>query len=108
MFYFNTTTRVARYEHNMPVGADGYVLDFCYDCASEVQILRNYLEKTHPELEGIQLTQKFCEMGRKCAFKCTFHRTLLDSNPDEAAKTRNIRAKQWVNGKPAYYTRGKN
>jgi len=41
MFYFNTVTRVARYQHG--VRAEG--LDGCYDCASEVHILRAYLEK---------------------------------------------------------------
>ena len=43
MFYFNTVTRVQTYQHQ--VDAEG--IDHCFDCASEVDILRSYLEKHH-------------------------------------------------------------
>ncbi|QPB44310.1 poly A polymerase regulatory subunit [Medusavirus stheno T3] len=41
MFFFNTQVRVGLYEHD--VRATG--LDRCYDCTSEVRILRDYLDK---------------------------------------------------------------
>lgn len=41
MFYFNTRTRVQTYKHD--VEATG--IDHCFDCASEVCILRRYLAK---------------------------------------------------------------
>eukprot|EP00971_Amphidinium_carterae_P214800 4262402-Amphidinium_carterae.2 len=41
MFYFNTMTRVQRYETPM-VGGHG--LDECYDCATEMHILSKYIE----------------------------------------------------------------
>jgi cap2 methyltransferase len=39
MFYFNNVTRCCLYEHD--VAAAG--LDHCFDCSSEVRILRQYL-----------------------------------------------------------------
>lgn len=80
---------MARYAHCMPVGAD-CGLDYCYDCNSEVYILVKYLKKTKPELDEKQLTNLFCEMSQKCGFESMFHRTLMDLNPGEAEKTRNI------------------
>jgi len=44
MFYFNTVARVALYPHQ--VRADG--IDHCFDCSSEVEILRQYVERMHP------------------------------------------------------------
>ena len=66
LFHFNTVTRVARYAHSMPVGRPGYGLDYCYDCRSEVEILSEYLHKYNPELQGVQLKDKFCEMTSRC------------------------------------------
>ena len=39
MFYFNNIIRVSYYEHDVEVEG----LDHCYDCASEVYILKKYL-----------------------------------------------------------------
>lgn len=41
MFHFNAVTRVGLYDHNIV----GEGIDHCYDCASEIQILRSYLLK---------------------------------------------------------------
>ena len=102
MFYFNTVTRVARYEHSMPVGRPGDGLDYCYDCRSEVHILTQYLQKYKPELQGVQLEHKFCEMTRRCSRECASHRTLMDANPDPDEIAKGIRSRQWINGRPAY------
>ena len=39
MFYFNTVTRVSRYKHDILKNG----IDYCYDCASEIQIIKKYL-----------------------------------------------------------------
>lgn len=41
MFYFNTNTRICRYNHSMQ--ADGF--DHCYDCTAEASILQLYIDK---------------------------------------------------------------
>jgi hypothetical protein len=41
MFYFNNVTRCCLYHHN--ISAKG--LDHCYDCSSEVHVLKKYLQK---------------------------------------------------------------
>lgn len=43
MFHFNTVTRIARYNHDMPVGHHAGFHDYCYDCTAEYNILQNYL-----------------------------------------------------------------
>lgn len=43
MFHFNTVTRIARYNHHMPVGHHAGFHDYCYDCTAEYNILQNYL-----------------------------------------------------------------
>jgi cap2 methyltransferase len=103
MFYFNTVTRVARYAHSMPVGRPGYGLDYCYDCRAEVQILSEYLRKYNPELQGVHLRDKFCEMTCRCSRENDFSRTLMDANSDPDEKTAGIRSRQWIKGRPAYY-----
>jgi len=103
LFYFNTVTRVARYAHSMPVGRPGYGLDYCYDCRSEVEILSEYLRKYNPEIQGVQLKNKFCEMTCRCSRECASNRTLMDANSDPDEKTRGIRSRQWINGRPAYH-----
>ncbi len=41
MFYFNTVTRPALYQHDV----QGEGIDHCYDCRAEVHILSSYLAK---------------------------------------------------------------
>jgi len=103
LFYFNTVTRVARYPHSMPVGKPGYGLDYCYDCRSEVEILLQYLRSATPELQGVELENKFCELTHKCSRESASSRTLMDANSDPDEKTKCIRSRQWIQGKPAYH-----
>ena len=49
LFYFNTVTRVQRYEHGMDV-SEGQGLDRCFDCTSEIFVLRAYLKRHRPAL----------------------------------------------------------
>jgi len=105
MFHFNTVTRVARYGHAMPVGRPGYGIDYCYDCRSEVDILEKYLLKMRPELQddSEELQKRFVEMTYRCSRECASNRTLLDANSDPEEKSKGIRNRQWIKGKPAYH-----
>jgi len=62
MFYFNTVTRLARYPHQ--VLAQG--IDHCYDCASEIHILQNYLRKYGPWHLPCPLAQPFMKVEAAC------------------------------------------
>lgn len=50
LFYFNTVTRVSYYKH--PHRNLGY--DHCYDCASEIHILKKYIEKNGGTLKSLK------------------------------------------------------
>jgi len=103
MFHFNTVTRVARYAHSMPVGRLGYGLDYCYDCRAEVHILSEYLRKVAPDLQGVQLRDKFRDMSFRCSRESDCSRTLMDTNSDPDEKQKGIRDRQYIQGMPAYY-----
>jgi len=67
MFRFNTVTRVQNYPHQ--VRAEG--IDHCFDCASEVEILRRYLETRHrgwldgKGLHPVELIAGKCEIRER-------------------------------------------
>eukprot|EP00035_Acanthoeca_spectabilis_P030057 m.7645 g.7645 ORF g.7645 m.7645 type:complete len:678 (-) comp3980_c0_seq1:143-2176(-) len=103
LFHFNTVTRVARYPHNFFVGTRGGGIDYCYDCRSEVEILERYLRKTKPGLEGDELRLAVYGLTYRCSRECASNRTLLDANSDPEERTKGIRSKQWIAGKPAYH-----
>jgi hypothetical protein len=48
LYFFNNVTRVLWYDHGVP--CDGRVLGLlhCYDCAAEVSIVEQYLNRDHP------------------------------------------------------------
>lgn len=52
MFYFNTITRQAIYDHDVIV----HGLDYCYDCAAEVQVLRRFVQR--PDNVAAQQTER--------------------------------------------------
>ena len=89
MFHFNTVTRPALYHHTVT----GEGLDHCYDCTAEVRIL-----EPHFRGAAIGLFSKHISTSLGT-------RTLADPNPDPDERIRVIRARQWVNGRPAYERR---
>jgi cap2 methyltransferase len=92
MFFFNTTTRPALYDH----GIRGCGIDHCYDCKAEIGILRNYLG-------GRKATNKdIAKYSESISKKISRTRTLASPNPDPEARIHGIRKSQWVNGMPAY------
>jgi cap2 methyltransferase len=92
MFYFNTTTRPALYDHCIR----GCGIDHCYDCKAEMGILKAYLG-------GRKATNKdIAKYSESISKKISRTRTLASLNPDPEVRIRGIRKSQWVNGMPAY------
>ena len=54
MFYFNTFTRCQYYEHDIVTTG----IDNCYDCATEIFIIRNYLKKFNPDKNNKKYVMK--------------------------------------------------
>lgn len=99
MFYFNTVTRVARYRHNVR----GEGIDHCYDCTSEVSILRNYIMTRRSVAEhDPTLNEQIGVMSRQISRKISSHRKLSSPNPNPEQRKRVIVRRQYVDGKPAY------
>lgn len=112
MFYFNTRTRVAIYDHPVPSGhVDAIGLCHCYDCTAEVGVLRAYLQKfqcrkTH-NFSVADWNQEIAGMTRVVSARCSPARVLSDPNPDKEDRKRKIRQRQHVDDgrggkRPAY------
>jgi cap2 methyltransferase len=97
MFFFNTVTRSALYNH--PVVSCGCGIDHCYDCTAEVAILGEYLNKIHP---GDACEKTVAWLSELISSKISAERTLAHKNPDREQKIKIIRKNQWPDGIPSY------
>jgi len=110
MFFFNTVSRVARYDHSV----EGEGIDHCYDCTAEIFILCKYLKtafysKFVLEEENSPFHDK-PEHNEQCISKLSLyisrsiaqHRTLLSPNLDPGERKEAIKKRQYIQGKPAY------
>jgi len=97
LFHFNTVTRVAVYEHEIDDDDEG--LDHCYDCTAEIHILGDYLEKVRGEPRD---PAEIKALSHKLSAECARNRVLLSVNSDPEERKFGIRARQWIDGKPAY------
>ena len=110
MFFFNTTMRVALFEHD----CEGEGLDHCYDCRAEVEILQQFIEsehyiafadeqaasdKTHSQSS---ISARVASLSRAISRAIPGGRTLIDANPDARLRKNGMRQRQWVGNKPAY------
>merc|ERR1711907_857628 len=87
MFHFNTHTRVALYPHPVEsehVAAEG--ICHCFDCTSELHVLKKYLLKFHTEqvthYASEQWEEELSKLVDQVTKSCSSRRTLLDANPD--------------------------
>jgi cap2 methyltransferase len=92
LYHFNNITRPALYDHSVV----GEGIDHCYDCTAEIHILDNYLKGRSTIAELSANISRSISHGR---------RTLADPAPNNDERIRVIRARQWVNGRPAYERR---
>jgi hypothetical protein len=92
MFFFNTVTRPALYNH----GVRGCGIDGCYDCTAEVGILGTYLG---PHATKLGIAGLSADISHSIAHD---QRTLASPNVDREVRRRVIRKNQWIRGKPAY------
>eukprot|EP01129_Flabellula_baltica_P007253 TRINITY_DN279_c0_g1_i1.p1 TRINITY_DN279_c0_g1~~TRINITY_DN279_c0_g1_i1.p1 ORF type:complete len:373 (+),score=55.73 TRINITY_DN279_c0_g1_i1:95-1213(+) len=93
MFYFNTIRRVGLYSHNVK----GEGLDHCYDCRSEIEILKLYLETNE-----LQSNEKAIAKLSKKISRFLGKRTLKDKNIDPEKRRKGIEQRQHIKGMPAY------
>ena len=77
--YFNTATRVAFYSHNVK----GEGIDNCYDCRSEIEILKQYLLKFDKdkyiysgEIDEEKLNKGISQLSKKISTILSNTRTL--------------------------------
>lgn len=82
MFYFNTEFRTSYFPHKF---SNQHGLDHCFDCRSEIFILKQYLKKvknlTH--LTEEELDQKVTEMSVEISNQISFSGRTLCLNQDE-------------------------
>jgi hypothetical protein len=99
LFFFNTTTRVALYEHSVR----GQGIDHCYDCRAEIDILDKFLRRfprfRRPE-ESVE--SAIARLSADMSPACATGRTLASPNSDPEERAQGIRSRQWINGMPAY------
>jgi hypothetical protein len=113
LFYFNTTTRVALFPHD--VVATG--LDHCYDCRAEVDILTAYLASDHAggtdrastgtsrgadPSDVSSAAERVAEISERISSECARNRTLASKNSDPEERKKGIQSRQWIKGEPAY------
>jgi hypothetical protein len=91
MFFFNTITRPALYNH----GVRGCGIDGCYDCTAEVGILSAYLG---PHASKMAIAGLSADISASISD----NRTLASPNVDREQRRKIIRRNQWTAGRPSY------
>jgi hypothetical protein len=98
LFYFNTRARPAVYEHAL----QGAGLDHCYDCTSEIAILKQWILKNEPALSDAQLSDRVTEESMRISRSLDSSRTLASGNADPGLRRAGIVQRQSIEGRPAY------
>jgi hypothetical protein len=98
LFYFNTKARPAVYPH----GVEGSGLDHCYDCTSEVAILKQWVAKNQPDLEEAQINERVAAESHRISRCLDAQRTLSSGNCDPSARLAGIVHRQSIEGHPAH------
>jgi len=91
LFYFNTVQRVALYEHDIT----GEGIDHCFDCMSELNVIRNYLIKFKLYDESNDkdnLNEKIARISREISRSISTEGRTLES-PNSDPETRKKRDK---------------
>lgn len=70
MFHFNTETRTTYFPHDVP-WEEGDGLDHCFDCASELAILEEYIRKYKTYSNQADLKNKVLELSRRVSGECS-------------------------------------
>lgn len=81
MFYHNSVRRTQYWDHDISWG-DGDGLDHCYDCASEIHILSQYLSKFHG-VDSSSLTREVVRMSKNISDSISRHGRRLRINTDD-------------------------
>jgi len=70
MFHFNTETRTTYFPHDVP-WEEGDGLDHCFDCASELAILEEYIRKYGSFTNEADLRKKVLRLSRRVTTGCS-------------------------------------
>ena len=98
LFYFNTRARPAVYPHTV----QGSGLDHCYDCLSEITILKQWILKNEPSLSEARLNERVAEESLRISRSLDTQRTLESGNADPGLRRAGIVRRQSIEGRPAY------
>jgi hypothetical protein len=98
LFYFNTRARPAVYQHTV----QGSGLDHCYDCLSEITILKQWILKNEPSLSDARLNERVAEESLRISRSLDTQRTLESGNADPGLRRAGIVRRQSIEGRPAY------
>ena len=98
LFYFNTRARPAVYPHTV----QGSGLDHCYDCLSEITILKQWILKNEPSLSDARLNERVAEESLRISRSLDTQRTLESGNTDPGLRRAGIVRRQSIEGRPAY------
>ena len=98
LFYFNTRARPAVYQHTV----QGSGLDHCYDCLSEITILKQWIHKNEPSLSDARLSERVAEESLRISRSLDTQRTLESGNADPGLRRAGIVQRQSIDGRPAY------
>jgi hypothetical protein len=100
LIYFNTRARPAVYAHTVQVQGSG--LDHCYDCLSEITILKQWILKNEPSLSDARLNERVAEESLRISRSLDTQRTLESGNADPGLRRAGIVQRQSIDGRPAY------
>jgi hypothetical protein len=97
LFYFNTRARPAVYPH----AVQGSGLDHCYDCLSEITILKQWILNNEPSLSEESLNERVAEESLRISRSLDIQRTLESGNTDPGMRLAGIALRQLIEGRPA-------
>lgn len=83
-------------------GVKGSGLDHCYDCTSEIVILKQWIMKNEPDLSEAMINERVAEESLRISRSLDTQRTLDSGNADPGLRRAGIIQRQSIEGRPAY------
>jgi hypothetical protein len=84
------------------VQAQGSGLDHCYDCLSEITILKQWILKNEPSMSDARLNERVAEESLRISRSLDTQRTLESGNDDPGVRLAGIVRRQSIEGRPAH------
>jgi hypothetical protein len=84
------------------VQAQGSGLDHCYDCLSEITILKQWILENEPSMSDARLNERVAEESLRISRSLDTQRTLESGNDDPGVRLAGIVRRQSIEGRPAH------